>query len=989
MHATITDDGVQKQDKTKFTVISWNACGMEVGAENDLADILQEQRCHWDAILLQEGPTRDTPGCTIVERGHALYCGANDQGKRTVGILLHQRWLEARLSFHVKDERMVYLDMDSGSFSIRMTSAHFPHALFHDDLYELELSRLQEVVNGGRMSKRMNLIGVDANAVLGRQTMTDDEHIIGMHGYGHRNERGHLLAAWLHGQRLAVAASQRQKSWDEVWTHELWSTQTRRQIDYVLYDEIRNDSLHDVGIAKELDGKSDHRATLASFFLSGRSAERQHRIKPRIGWKPKLCEAGKPTEYHKALDTALTACNRDIASMVVECATDTGIQQKKSQRKHDDDTQALFEARRREQKPDERKKLSKELWRALRRQRRRRAQDEIDSLTRQGVGINKLRRVQQRRAGVQRMTAVTNGAGELKTDPSDIAEVFALFYEDLYKEMEGRSLPEIDETSSHADSITREEVERALRKLKSGRTGADDGLVAEMVKTKHEGLTEVLVEFFDSILKNSIESPDSWRSTKMKVIFKKGDVQLPKNYRPISIIPVLAKLYSTILYQRLQPLLDARIADEQFGFRGGRGCSDAVHILRLVIEKSAEWGEELWIATLDAEKAFDRVHHSCLFQALIESGVDTSIIASLHRLYADMKATVVLWPGEESRTFDVQRGVRQGDPLSPILFNLVLNQTLEEVGAVWRRRGYGTNVGQDVRGDRLTHIAFADDVTLVARTWLSMKRMLIMIRDALSRRGLSLHPSKCKVQTNKGDCNIRGMTTIQDNFTVEVLEQDASLELLGTALNLLDVTREEVNNRMAAAWRLFWSLKSMLLNRNVSVRRRLHLFDTTVGSCATWCSESWTPRSDELRQLEVARRAMLRKIVACKRRAEESWVDWMVRATHAAVRVASQASVRDWRQYHWSRKWAWAGHVARSSADRWLYKITAWRDWEWQELCNSIGVDRQLRPSRRRWMRWEDSIRSFAKSLGWIGWMEQAHDRETWTSYGEDFCSRA
>ena len=153
----------------------------------------------------------------------------------------------------------------------------------------------------------------------------------------------------------------------------------------------------------------------------------------------------------------------------------------------------------------------------------------------------------------------------------------------------------------------------------------------------------------------------------------------------------------------MRDVMDSKLADEQFGFRKGRGCSDAIHILRVVIEKSAEWGEQLWIATLDVEKAFDRVHHSSLFEALIAGKVDASVVAALSRLYADLWASVELWPGEESRTFQVQRGVRQGDPLSPSLFNLVLNQVLEEVRSAWRRRGYGTNVGASFRGERLTH----------------------------------------------------------------------------------------------------------------------------------------------------------------------------------------------------------------------------------------------------------------------------------------------
>jgi hypothetical protein len=61
--------------------------------------------------------------------------------------------------------------------------------------------------------------------------------------------------------------------------------------------------------------------------------------------------------------------------------------------------------------------------------------------------------------------------------------------------------------------------------------------------------------------------------------------------------------------------------------------------------------------------------------------------------YSDVHANIFLWSGAKSRTISVQRGVRQGDPLSTLLFNLVLNEVLEEVGIVWRRRSYGADMG--------------------------------------------------------------------------------------------------------------------------------------------------------------------------------------------------------------------------------------------------------------------------------------------------------
>ena len=831
----------------------------------------------------------------------------------------------------------------------------------------------------------MNMIGVDASAVLGRGKETDDDSIIGGCGYGCRNARGHAFAAWLHGQRLAVSASMKDRPWSESWTHELWSTHEKRQIDYILYDEVRNDALEDVGIIGSLDGKLDHRGVFSRWHLEPYDCPRKQRSKVQVGWQPRLDAAGEPTEYHALLDAALNEDMADLTSTIVRCAAPAGMQHSRPRREHSEEVQALFNARRDEENPDQRKILSKKLWKALRKQRRQRAEEDIDALTRLGGGLGKLRQTMQKRVGTKRVTGIRDNDGHMHTDPETMSEVFALFYEDLYRELGGASYTTFSGAASQTAPVTVEEVKQSLGMLKNNRTGAEDGLVAEMLKTGHAGLIQALATLFNDILQDTMPTPDTWKCVKLKLIFKKGDPEMPKNYRPISIIPVLAKLYSTILYQRLRALLDSQLSDEQYGFRKGRGCADAVHILRTVIEKSAEWGEELWIATLDVEKAFDRVHHSSLFDVLMKSGADASTVAALYRWYADLQASAVLWPGEESRSFQVERGVRQGDPLSPLLFNLVINQVLEEARVMWMRRGYGTNVGQFLRGERLTHVAFADDMTLVSRSWLSMKRMLSTLRESLASRGLTLHPSKCKLQTNLTEWQRRGEVDVEDGFSVEVLGGDSNLLLLGTVLNLHDASQHEVANRIAAAWRMFWGMKAILLTQKISTHRRLRIFDATVSSCATWCCESWTPRADELRQLESARRSMLRKIVCPRRASAEEWLDWIARATHKALDWACRARVREWCRLQFEKKWHWAGHVARSSASSWLYKVTTWRDSAWQAMSMEMGASREVRPSRRRWMKWEDQLRRFCTLQGLPPWEEMAANRDEWKSHAHAF----
>ena len=95
--------------------------------------------------------------------------------------------------------------------------------------------------------------------------------------------------------------------------------------------------------------------------------------------------------------------------------------------------------------------------------------------------------------------------------------------------------------------ISVDELMVALKRMKNRKTAAEDGLVAEMLKTGHRGLLEALATFFTGILSGKLEAPVHWKSVQLKLIFKSGDPDLPKNYRPVSIIPVMAKLFSTVL----------------------------------------------------------------------------------------------------------------------------------------------------------------------------------------------------------------------------------------------------------------------------------------------------------------------------------------------------------------------------------------------------------------------------------------------------------
>ena len=251
----------------------------------------------------------------------------------------------------------------------------------------------------------------------------------------------------------------------------------------------------------------------------------------------------------------------------------------------------------------------------------------------------------------------------------------------------------------------------------------------------------------------------------------------------------------------------------------------------------------------------------------------------------------------------------------------------------------------------------------------------------MRRNGLELHPSKCKAQTNKVGRVERGNVQLSEDFSLNVLPEGECLEVLGNTLSLLDPTEPEIENRIAIAWRKFWALKRLLLNKSVSRNRRLRLFDTTVGSSFLYGSHAWTPRAHEIRQMRTTQNRMLRKICGAARRPEEAWLDWIRRATHQARQLLQDAGVRDWVFAHARKKWLWAGHAMRRPASTWVWSVTSWRDHEWDRMSDEMGGSRMRRPSRRRWMRWEEPLWKYAGH----SWSKIAAEKDDWNSIANVF----
>ena len=159
------------------------------------------------------------------------------------------------------------------------------------------------------------------------------------------------------------------------------------------------------------------------------------------------------------------------------------------------------------------------------------------------------------------------------------------------------------------------------------------------------------------------------------ILFKKGDRSTCGNYRGISLLSCVGKIYADIVLQRIQKLINNLYPDSQHGYRDGRSTIDGIFTVRQLMEKSREHCRDLYIVFIDFTKAFDRVNRPLLFKILAKIGCPPKLLQTIQLLYSGVKARLVI-DGELSNPFRYDCGVKQGCKLAPSLYGLYAAMTL-------------------------------------------------------------------------------------------------------------------------------------------------------------------------------------------------------------------------------------------------------------------------------------------------------------------------
>jgi hypothetical protein len=869
-----------------------------------------------------------------------------------VGFLIHNRWKNNKKSFKSISSRVTTLTMYiNESKTLSVIQVYAPTSAAKDKDMDQFYNDVDEALEITKNSTWKIVLG-DFNAKIG-VPQSHENDVLGPFGVGVRNERGSRLIRFCRQNRLVITNTMFKRKSHQKWTWKSPNLLHTNEIDFILTSN--KSFVKNVEVLNRFEFETDHRMVRMTFKLCCHI--KRPKFKKNLKILVNQLDSKKILEFNTEMKSSLKKASHEKDLKYDEFQAlllEKGETFKASQNKHQvltTEVKLMIDSRevlrrKAQQNPvfaSEYIQQRRKTKNAIRRDVRNYNLLMIDNAIRNNQGLKVAREGITRKKN--KIQSLRDKNGNDHYDDDEILEIAVDFYKLLFSsnlsDVEKSQVEPVMSDKVEVPTITVEEIKETLALMKNNKSCGNDGIPVDLLKVCDDYVLKELAKLFNKFTSEE-KVPESWCESQIILIFKKGKKNEITNYRPISLISHIYKIFCKIILCRIDSYLDENQSLDQAGFRKGFSTTDHLLVVNQLVEKFEEFQKNLHIAFIDYSKAFDSVEVCHLLKALKNQNVPEKYVRIIKNIYETSKASLTV--GTCGEKFSLERGVKQGDPMSPKLFNAVLESVFRSLK--WE------NYGIQIENRRLSNLRFADDVVLFAESKNELIEMIQSLKVASKTVGLEMNEEKSKIINNSGDDDY-----YVDGSKIEVVED---YKYLGQVISFKNRQSKEVDVRISAAWRSFWALKSFLLSELPMFHKR-KLMDCVILPIFTYGAQTWSLSKENERKLQVEQRAMERKILKISR---------LDHITNEEIRKKSK--IKDLLLHAKTLKWNFCGHVQRTTDERWTKIVENW----------TPPNGRRKRGHQLK--RWSDEI----EEIGLGRWREKAKDRIQWKNLRESFVQK-
>jgi len=371
-------------------------------------------------------------------------------------------------------------------------------------------------------------------------------------------------------------------------------------------------------------------------------------------------------------------------------------------------------------------------------------------------------------------------------------------------------------------------------------------------------------------------------------IFKKGNITKVENYRGISLLDTSNKVLSLTVLKQLEEYAKDIIGEYQIRFTRGKSTTDHVFTVRQIMEKYYEYDKDLFMIFVDFKQVYDSINRQQLWIALRNFGIPEKLVKMIEICNSNTYCKV-RYQGELSPQFEVQSGLKQGDAMSPILFNQALEKVIGDIPINHEMELHGKSI----------MLAYTDDIVILGDTKNDIVKVTEKLIESSHRINLVINENKTKylVMTR------HMVNTAALKVSPYAFEQVDKFKYLGVNINTKYNMHNEIQLTINNANKAYFAMNRMFSSRLLSKATKKKLYTSYLRPIVMYACETGSTTQGDEEKLLTFERKVLRKIYGPVRNQNG---EYERRKNDELGRLYNKPNIR---LFIKAKRLEWAGHV--------------------------------------------------------------------------------